>query len=262
MPSGSIWSICGQLRDHPVLHHPLSEEAQSHATGSPSCTWASWMRWHLQRTRGLAGRGRPHADEFSSTMPAAPSIRRQLPRRIRRNAPRPAPWLANPMTATSIYPLTASSRRPSSSRFELRKLRHDFTELVTAPSSRAVAAHLRAIFSRSGDAHGQHALSGFHRSRHPAPKLLFCHILRHQRHLGARPRHCAEFLASPTPRAALVLGKGFSPVSALSPRLPWFTSRAAARKLNWSPLALLNVLVVVGACGDAVLDVSLIIAAS
>jgi ABC-2 type transport system permease protein len=56
-----------------------------------------------------------------------------------------------------------------------------------------------------------------------------------------------KFLASPTPRASLVLGKGFSAgVRSLSQALVVYgLSLALGVKLDWSPLALLNVVVLV-----------------
>jgi ABC-2 type transport system permease protein len=56
-----------------------------------------------------------------------------------------------------------------------------------------------------------------------------------------------KFLASPTPRAALVLGKGFSAgIRSLSQAaVVYGLSLLLGVKLNWRPLALLNVLVVV-----------------
>src|ERR1019366_2751754 len=56
-----------------------------------------------------------------------------------------------------------------------------------------------------------------------------------------------KFLASPPPRAALVLGKGFSAgVRTLSQAaIVYGLSLLLGVKLNWSPLALLNVLVIV-----------------
>jgi len=82
-------------------------------------------------------------------------------------------------------------------------------------------------------------------------------------HLGARPSAIVQkFLASPTPRAALVLGKGFSAgTRTLSQAvIVYCLSLLLGVKLNWSPLALLNVLVIVVLAATRVLDVSLIIA--
>jgi hypothetical protein len=60
-------------------------------------------------------------------MPAAPFVTYPP------NAPRPNAWAnPNPMTATFIHPVTAFIEKTFViTEFELRKLRHDFTELIT-----------------------------------------------------------------------------------------------------------------------------------
>ena len=65
-----------------------------------------------------------------------------------------------------------------------------------------------------------------------------------------------KFLASPTPRAALVLGKGFSAgIRTLSQAgIVYGLSLLIGVKLNWRPLALLNVVIVVVlvVCGEQI----------
>jgi len=71
-----------------------------------------------------------------------------------------------------------------------------------------------------------------------------------------------KFLASPTPRAALVLGKGFSAgIRTLSQAVVVYgLSLLLGVKLNWSPIALLNVLVIVVLAATLFSTFSLIIA--
>jgi ABC-2 type transport system permease protein len=71
-----------------------------------------------------------------------------------------------------------------------------------------------------------------------------------------------KFLASPTPRAALVLGKGFSAgVRSLSQAtIVYLLSILLGVKLNWSPLALLNVLILVILAATLFSTFSLVIA--
>jgi ABC-2 type transport system permease protein len=71
-----------------------------------------------------------------------------------------------------------------------------------------------------------------------------------------------EFLASPTPRAALVLGKGFSVgIRTLSQAaIVYGLSLLIGVKLNWRPLSLLNVLVVVVLASTLFSTFSLIVA--
>jgi ABC-2 type transport system permease protein len=71
-----------------------------------------------------------------------------------------------------------------------------------------------------------------------------------------------KFLASPTPRAALVLGKGFSAgIRSLSQTaIVYGLSLLLGVKLNWSPLALLNVVVIVVLAATLFSTFSLIIA--
>jgi ABC-2 type transport system permease protein len=71
-----------------------------------------------------------------------------------------------------------------------------------------------------------------------------------------------KFLASPTPRAALVLGKGFSAgIRTLSQSVIVYSlSALLGVKLNWNPLALLNVLILVVLAATLFSTFSLIIA--
>ena len=71
-----------------------------------------------------------------------------------------------------------------------------------------------------------------------------------------------KFLASPTPRAALVLGKGFSAgIRTLSQGvIVYGLSLLLGVKLNWSPLALLNVLVIIILAATLFSTFSLVIA--
>ena len=71
-----------------------------------------------------------------------------------------------------------------------------------------------------------------------------------------------KFLASPTPRAALVLGKGFSAgIRTLSQGVIVYSlALLLGVKLNWSPLALLNVLVIVILAATLFSTFSLVIA--
>jgi hypothetical protein len=61
------------------------------------------------------------------------------------------------MTTTFIHPLTSFIEKTLViTEFELRKLRHDFTNSSLAPPARAMAAHLReSVLTQRGDAHGQ-----------------------------------------------------------------------------------------------------------
>jgi ABC-2 type transport system permease protein len=71
-----------------------------------------------------------------------------------------------------------------------------------------------------------------------------------------------KFLASPTPRTALVLGKGFSAgIRSLSQTIIVFgLSLLLGVKLNWNPLALLNVLIIVILAATLFATFSLVIA--
>jgi ABC-2 type transport system permease protein len=131
------------------------------------------------------------------------------------------------MTTTFIYPLTGFVEKTFViTEFELRKLRHDFTELITRALQPALWLLIFGqVFSRSGAMHtGNIPYLDFIAPGILAQSVLFVAIFYGinviwERDLGI----VQKFLASPTPRAALVLGV----------------------KLNWSPLALLNVVLIV-----------------
>src|ERR1039457_4170787 len=118
------------------------------------------------------------------------------------------------MTATFIHPLTAFVEKTFViTEFELRKLRHDFTELVTRALQPALWLLIFGqVFSRSGMMHtGNIPYLDFIAPGILAQSVLFVAIFYGinviwERDLGM----VQKFLASPTPRAALVLGKGFS----------------------------------------------------
>ena len=157
------------------------------------------------------------------------------------------------MTATLIYPLTGFIEKTFViTEFELRKLRHDFTELVTRALQPALWLLIFGqVFSRSGAMHtGNTPYLDFIAPGILAQSVLFVAIFYGinviwERDLGI----VQKFLASPTPRAALVLGKGFS---------------AGIRTLSQAAvvygLALLNVLVVVVLAATLFSTFSLIIA--
>ena len=127
--------------------------------------------------------------------------------------------------------------------FELRKLRHDFTELITRALQPALWLLIFGqVFSRSGMMHtGNIPYLDFIAPGILAQSVLFVAIFYGinviwERDLGI----VQKFLASPTPRAALVLGKGFSAgIRTLSQRvIVYGLSLLLGVKLNWSPLAL------------------------
>jgi ABC-2 type transport system permease protein len=134
--------------------------------------------------------------------------------------------------------------------FELRKLRHDFTELITRALQPALWLLIFGeVFSRSGMMHtGNIPYLDFIAPGILAQSVLFVAIFYGinviwERDLGI----VQKFLASPTPRAALVLGKGFSAgIRSLSQTIIVYAlSLLLGVNLNWSPLALFNVLVIV-----------------
>src|ERR1019366_2888172 len=129
-------------------------------------------------------------------------------------------------------------------------LRHDFTELITRALQPALWLLIFGpVFPRSGAMHtGAVPYLDFIAPGILAQSVLFVAIFYRinviwERDLGI----VQQFLASPTPRAALVLGKGFSAgIRSLSQAaIVYSLSLILGVKLNWSPLALLNVLVVV-----------------
>jgi ABC-2 type transport system permease protein len=149
--------------------------------------------------------------------------------------------------------------------FELRKLRHDFTELVTRALQPALWLLIFGqVFSRSGAMHtGNTPYLDFIAPGILAQSVLFVAIFYGinviwERDLGI----VQKFLVSPTPRAALVLGKGFSAgIRTLSQAVVVYgLSLVLGVKLNWNPLALLNLLVVVVLAATLFSTFSLIIA--
>jgi len=133
---------------------------------------------------------------------------------------------------------------------EVRKLRHDFTELITRAAQPAlwfvlfgeVMTRARAI-PTGGVAYRDFLAPGI-----LAQSVLFVAIfygigIIWERDLGITNK----FLVSPTPRGALVLGKALSAgVRSLSQALIVYTlALLLGVKLNWRPLALLGVLAVV-----------------
>ncbi|HKQ04423.1 MAG TPA: ABC transporter permease [Blastocatellia bacterium] len=133
---------------------------------------------------------------------------------------------------------------------EVRKLRHDFTELLTRAAQPVlwfvlfgeVLTRARAIPT------GEIAYRDFLAPGILAQSVLFVAIfygisIIWERDLGITNK----FLVSPTPRAALVLGKALSAgVRALSQALIIYAlALLLGVKLNWHPLALAGVLVVV-----------------
>lgn len=134
--------------------------------------------------------------------------------------------------------------------FELRKLRHDFTELITRALQPALWMLIFGqVFARSGMMHtGDVPYLDFIAPGILAQSVLFVAIFYGinviwERDLGI----VQKFLASPTPRAALVLGKGISAgVRSLSQAvIIYCLALLLGVKLNWSPLALLNVVAIV-----------------
>lgn len=134
--------------------------------------------------------------------------------------------------------------------FELRKLRHDFTELVTRALQPALwLLVFGQVFSRSGAMNtGAIPYLDFIAPGILAQSVLFVAIFYGisviwERDLGI----VQKFLVSPTPRASLVLGKGLSAgVRTLSQAaVVYFLCLLLGIRLNWSPLALLNVVAIV-----------------
>ena len=149
--------------------------------------------------------------------------------------------------------------------FEIRKLRHDFTELITRALQPALWLLIFGqVFSRSGVMHtGSIPYLDFIAPGILAQSVLFVAIFYGinviwERDLGI----VQKFLASPTPRASLVLGKGFSAgVRTLSQAIVVYgLSLILGVKLNWNPLALLNVLLIVILAATLFSTFSLVIA--
>jgi ABC-2 type transport system permease protein len=149
--------------------------------------------------------------------------------------------------------------------FELRKLWHDFTELITRALQPALWLLIFGqVFARSGAMHtGSVSYLDFIAPGILAQSVLFVAIffginVIWERDLGI----VQKFLVSPTPRAALVLGKGLSAgVRTLSQLLiVYLISMLLGVHLNASPVALLNVLTIVILAATLFATFSLIIA--
>jgi ABC-2 type transport system permease protein len=170
------------------------------------------------------------------------------------------------MTPALVQPLAAfATKTLVITEFELRKLRHDFTELVTRALQPALWLLIFGqVFARSGAMHtGNTPYLDFIAPGILAQSVLFVAIFYGinviwERDLGIVQR----FLASPTPRAALVLGKGLSAgIRTLSQAaVVYGLSLVLGVKLNGSALALLNVLVIVVLAATLFATFSLIIA--
>jgi len=170
------------------------------------------------------------------------------------------------MTSTFLHPFTSFINKTLViAEFELRKLRHDFTELITRALQPALWLLIFGqVFARSGAMHtGSIPYLDFIAPGILAQSVLFVAIFYGinviwERDLGIVQR----FLASPTPRAALVLGKGLSAgVRTISQAaIVYGISLFLGVKLNWSPLALLNVLAIVIIATTMFATFSLIIA--
>jgi ABC-2 type transport system permease protein len=170
------------------------------------------------------------------------------------------------MTPSVFYPLTALIEKTFViTDFELRKLRHDFTELITRALQPALWLLIFGqVFSHSGMMHtGSVPYLDFIAPGILAQSVLFVAIffginVIWERDLGI----VQKFLASPTPRASLVLGKGFSAgIRSLSQTIiVYCLSLALGVKLNWSPVALVNVVVLVILAATLFSTFSLIIA--
>ena len=170
------------------------------------------------------------------------------------------------MATTFIQPITGFIDKTFViTEFEVRKLRHDFTELITRALQPALWLLIFGqVFSRSGMMHtGKIPYLDFIAPGILAQSILFVAIFYGinviwERDLGI----VQKFLVSPAPRAALVLGKGFSAgVRTLSQALIVYAlSILLGVKLNWSPLALLSVIVIVVLASTLFSTFSLIIA--
>jgi len=149
--------------------------------------------------------------------------------------------------------------------FELRKLRHDFTELITRALQPALWLLIFGqVFARGGTMHtGAVPYVDFIAPGILAQSVLFVAIFYGisviwERDLGI----VQKFLTSPTPRAALVLGKGLSAgIRTLSQvMIVYALSALLGVGLNWHPFALLNVLALVILAATLFATLSLIIA--
>lgn len=149
--------------------------------------------------------------------------------------------------------------------FELRKLLHDFTELITRAVQPALWLLIfRQVFARGGNIQtGSIPYFDFIAPGILAQSVLFVAIFYGinviwERDLGIVQR----FLSSPTPRAALVLGKGLSAgIRTLSQVLVVYALAALLGVgPDWHPLALIAVLGLVILAATLFATLSLIIA--
>jgi ABC-2 type transport system permease protein len=170
------------------------------------------------------------------------------------------------MTATFIHPLTAFIEKTFViTEFELRKLRHDFTELITRALQPALWLLIFGqVFARSGAMHtGNIPYLDFIAPGILAQSVLVRgHFLRHQCHLGARPRHRAEISRQPDAARGAGARQGLlrRHPHALAGVIVYSLSLLLGVKLNWSPLALLNVLIIVILAATLFSTFSLVIA--
>jgi ABC-2 type transport system permease protein len=170
------------------------------------------------------------------------------------------------MTATFFHPVTGFIDKTFViTEFEVRKLRHDFTELITRALQPALWLLIFGqVFSRSGAMHtGNIPYLDFIAPGILAQSVLFVAIffginVIWERDLGI----VQKFLVSPTPRAALVLGKGFSAgIRSLSQAtIVYLLSLILGVKLNRNPLALLQVVAIVILAATLFSTFSLIVA--
>ena len=170
------------------------------------------------------------------------------------------------MTATFLHPVAGFVEKTFViAEFELRKLRHNFTELITRALQPALWLLIFGqVFARGGAIHtGNLPYLDFIAPGILAQSVLFVAIFYGinviwERDLGI----VQKFLASPTPRAALVLGKGLSAgIRTLSQTvIVYGLSLFLGVKLNWSPLALLNVVLIVVLSATLFSTFSLVIA--
>jgi ABC-2 family transporter len=147
------------------------------------------------------------------------------------------------MTTTFIHPFTGFIDKIFViTEFELRKLRHDFTELITRALQPALWLLIFGeVFSRCGAMHtGNIPYLDFIAPGILAQSVLFVAIFYGinviwERDLGI----VQKFLASPTPRAALVLGKGFSAGTCTLSQavIVYGLSLLLGVKLDWRPLS-------------------------
>jgi ABC-2 type transport system permease protein len=149
--------------------------------------------------------------------------------------------------------------------FELRKLRHDFTELITRALQPALWLLIFGpVFSHNGAMHtGNIPYLDFIAPGILAQSVLFVAIFYGINIIWERDLGIAQkLLVSPTPRAALVLGKGLSAgIRTLSQTLVvYLLSLFLGVKLNLSLWALLNVVIIVVLAATLFSTLSLIIA--